>query len=96
MGALVAAIILTPGGVISWLAVGLISGWLAGVVMKGGGYGLLGDIVVGLVGAFLGGLLMSFFVAGATGFWGSIFVAFVGACLLIFIVRAISGRAATV
>jgi uncharacterized membrane protein YeaQ/YmgE (transglycosylase-associated protein family) len=91
-----AAIVLTPGGVISWLVVGLIAGWLAGVVMKGSGYGVFGDILVGLIGAFLGGLVMSFFVEGQAGFWGSILVAFVGACVLIFLVRAITGRQATV
>jgi uncharacterized membrane protein YeaQ/YmgE (transglycosylase-associated protein family) len=96
MGVLHAAIVLTPGGVISWLVVGLIAGWLAGVVMKGGGFGLFGDIIVGLFGAFLGGLLMGFFVQGAAGFWGSIFVAFIGACVLIALVRAISGRRAAV
>ena len=84
---------LEPGGIIAWLVVGLISGWLAGVVMKGGGYGIVLDIVLGLVGAFVGGLVFSFFVVGATGFWGSIAVAFVGACILIAIVRAVSPRA---
>jgi uncharacterized membrane protein YeaQ/YmgE (transglycosylase-associated protein family) len=92
MGLMYAAIVLTPGGVIAWLAVGLIAGWLAGMVMKGGGYGLLGDIVVGLIGSFLGGLLMGFFVQGPAGFWGSIVVAFIGACVLITLVRVISGR----
>ena len=46
-------------GLLSWLVVGLIAGWLAGQVMRGGGYGLLGDIVVGIVGALLGGFLAS-------------------------------------
>ena len=83
---------LEPGGIIAWLVVGLISGWLAGVVMKGGGYGIVLDIVLGLVGAFVGGLVFSFFVTGAPGFWGSIAIAFVGACILIAIVRAVSPR----
>jgi len=87
-----AAIVLTPGGVISWLVVGLVAGWLAGLVMEGGGFGLLGDIVVGLVGSFCGGLLMGFFVEGSAGFWGSIVVAFIGACALIALVRLIKGR----
>jgi uncharacterized membrane protein YeaQ/YmgE (transglycosylase-associated protein family) len=82
--------VLLPGGIISWLIVGLIAGWLAGVVMKGSGYGILLDIVLGLVGAFLGGLIFSLFVEGAAGFWGSIGVAFVGACVLVAITRAIS------
>jgi uncharacterized membrane protein YeaQ/YmgE (transglycosylase-associated protein family) len=84
---------LEPGGVIAWLVVGLISGWLAGVVMKGGGFGLVGDIVVGLIGAFVGGLVFSLITGGATaGFWGSILVAFIGAVILIAIVRALPGR----
>jgi uncharacterized membrane protein YeaQ/YmgE (transglycosylase-associated protein family) len=92
MGTLLAQIALFPGGIIAWIVVGLIAGWLAGVVMKGGGYGVLGDIVVGLIGALVGGFLMSYFVEGVAGFWGSIFVAFIGACILIAIVRAIGGR----
>jgi len=92
MGLMYAAIVLTPGGVIAWLVVGLIAGWLAGQVMKGGGYGILGDILVGLIGSFLGGLLVGFFAEGAVGFWGSVVVAFIGACVLIVLVRVISGR----
>ena len=83
---------LSQGGVIAWLVVGLIAGWLAGLMMKGSGYGVLGDIVVGLIGSFAGGLIVSFFVEGTAGFVGSILVAFIGACVLIFLVRAISGR----
>ena len=77
-----------------FLLIGLIAGWLAGLMMKGSGYGIIGDIVVGLIGSFLGGLLLSFFIEGTAGFWGSILVAFVGACVLIVLVRAISGRQA--
>ena len=84
---------LDPGGIIAWLVVGLIAGWLAGMVMKGGGYGLVGDIVVGIVGAFVGGFVFSLITGGGTaGFWGSIAVAFVGAVILIAIVRAMPGR----
>ena len=83
---------LDPGGIISWLIVGLIAGWLAGLVMSGGGYGIIGDIIIGLIGAFLGGLITSFFVVGQAGFWGSIVVAFIGACILVAIVHAISPR----
>jgi uncharacterized membrane protein YeaQ/YmgE (transglycosylase-associated protein family) len=73
-----------------FLIVGLIAGWLAGVLVKGGGYGVLGDIVVGIIGAFIGGYLFSSF--GATmggGLIGSIIVATIGAVILIFIVRLI-------
>lgn len=85
--------VLDPGGIIAWLLVGLIAGWLAGQFMKGGGYGLIGDIVVGMVGAFLGGLLFGILAPGSSaGFIGSIVVAFIGACLLIALVRALPGR----
>jgi uncharacterized membrane protein YeaQ/YmgE (transglycosylase-associated protein family) len=94
MGGVLAAIVLEPGGVIAWLVVGLLAGWLAGHVMKGSGYGILGDIVVGLLGAFFGGILGGFFIEGATGFWGSIAVAFIGACVLLAILRLMSGRRA--
>ncbi len=86
-----ADIALIPGGIIAWLVVGLLAGWMAGLVMKGGGYGMLGDIVVGLVGSLVGGFLVGFFVQGVEGFWGSIVVAFIGACVMIAIVRALSG-----
>jgi uncharacterized membrane protein YeaQ/YmgE (transglycosylase-associated protein family) len=92
MPLMLADIALMPGGIIAWILVGLISGWLAGMVMKGGGYGLLGDLVVGLVGSLVGGFMVSFFDTGIAGFWGSIFVAFLGACVFIAIARAISGR----
>ena len=84
-----AQIILEPGGVIAWLVVGLIAGFLAGRVMRGGGYGLVGDIVVGLVGAVLGGILFGQFVVGDNQLVGSIVVAFLGACILIWVVRLI-------
>jgi uncharacterized membrane protein YeaQ/YmgE (transglycosylase-associated protein family) len=94
--AMLAQIDLEPGGVIAWLVVGLIAGVLAGWVMERGGYGLLGDLAVGLVGAFLGGLLSGMFITGTYGFVGSILVAFLGACLLILGLRQIASRRAYV
>ena len=82
---------LEPGGIIAWIVVGLLAGWLAGVVMKGGGYGLVGDLIVGLVGALLGGFLAGFFISGSVGLIGSIIVAFIGAVVLIAILRAVTG-----
>ncbi len=83
-------------GILTWLLLGLIAGFLASRVMKGGGYGIVGDIVVGIVGAFLGGFLFSTLLNRpdpVNNFdIGSIFVAFVGACILIAILRAVSGR----
>ena len=78
----------SPGGIIAWLVVGLIAGWLAGVVMKGGGHNIAWEIIIGLVGALIGGIVFRLLMAGEVCFWGSIVVAFIGACILIAIVRA--------
>jgi uncharacterized membrane protein YeaQ/YmgE (transglycosylase-associated protein family) len=72
-----------------FLLVGLIAGWLAGIVMKGGGYGVLGDIVIGIIGALIGGHVLGWLGFAAGGLIGSIFTAFIGAIILIFIVRMI-------
>ena len=77
--------------VIWWIVVGLIAGFLASLVMRGGGYGIIGDIIVGLVGALIGGFLASLVGLGTGGFIGTIIVAFIGACILIAILRAVSG-----
>ena len=77
--------------VIWWIVVGLIAGFLASLVMRGGGYGIVGDIIVGLVGALIGGFLASLVGIGAGGFVGTIIIAFIGACILIAILRAVSG-----
>ncbi len=87
-----ADISLDPVNVITWLLVGLVAGWLAGVVVRGGGFGVLGDIVVGLVGAVIGGFLLGLIVPGGYGLLGSIVVAFLGACLLIAVVRCMAPR----
>ncbi len=89
---MLAEVYLNPGGFIAWIIVGLIAGWLAGLFMRGGGYGMFLDIILGLIGAFVGGLIFGLLVQGDAGFWGSIGVAFVGACILIAISRAFSPR----
>ena len=72
------------------IVVGLIAGWLAGQVMKGGGYGILMDIVLGLVGGLVGGWLFGALGIGTgSGMVGSIIVAFVGAVLLVALSRAL-------
>jgi uncharacterized membrane protein YeaQ/YmgE (transglycosylase-associated protein family) len=76
-------------GLIYMLIVGLIAGWLAGKIMKGSGYGVVGDIVVGIVGALIGGNVLAWFGILTFGLIGSIFSAVVGAVLLIFIIRLI-------
>lgn len=81
--------------ILSWIVVGLIAGWLAGLVVRGGGFGMVGNIVVGVIGGLLGGWIgTSLFKLGANvdGInLESILVAFFGAVVLIFIVRALGG-----
>ena len=73
-----------------FLLVGLIAGWLAGVLVKGGGFGIIGDIIVGVLGALIGGFLFTKLgVSAGGGLIGSIIVATIGAVILIFILRLI-------
>ncbi|AMP06776.1 putative membrane protein YeaQ/YmgE (transglycosylase-associated protein family) [Collimonas sp. PA-H2] len=77
-------------GIIAWLIVGAIAGWLAGVLVKGGGFGVLVDIIVGIVGAFIGGWLAGVLGIQVGGGWiASIVTATVGAVILLFILRLI-------
>ena len=77
-------------GFLAWIIVGLIAGWLAGQVMKGGGYGVLVDIILGLLGGLLGGWLFGQLGIGTGGSMvGSIIVAFIGAVILVGITRLI-------
>ena len=72
------------------LVVGAIAGWLAGNVMKGGGFGLVGDIVVGIIGAFLGAWIFSQLgVSAGGGILGLLITAFVGAVVLLLLIRLI-------
>ncbi len=84
-------------GILSWIILGLIAGWIAGLIMKGGGYGIVGDIVVGIVGALIGGWLGSALLGlSVTGFnFTSLVLAVVGAIILIAIYRAIVGTRRT-
>jgi uncharacterized membrane protein YeaQ/YmgE (transglycosylase-associated protein family) len=72
-----------------FLAIGAVAGWLAGILMSGGGFGLLGDIVVGIIGALIGGVLFGALGISAGGLVGAIVTATVGAVVLIFILRLI-------
>jgi uncharacterized membrane protein YeaQ/YmgE (transglycosylase-associated protein family) len=73
-----------------FLIIGAIAGWLAGLVMKGRGFGLLGDIIIGIIGAFLGGWIFGKLgVSFGGGLAGSLIVAFLGAVILLFLVRLI-------
>ena len=88
---LLADINLSPSNVLWWLVVGLVAGFLASRVMRGGGYGLIGDIVVGLIGAFIGGWLAGLLgIGGSSSLIVSIVIAFIGACILIALLHAVS------
>jgi uncharacterized membrane protein YeaQ/YmgE (transglycosylase-associated protein family) len=77
-------------GLLYWVVVGLIAGWLAGVVMKGGGYGIVVDIVLGILGAIVGGWIFSVLgIGGGGGLIGGIVVAFIGAVALVAVTRAL-------
>ncbi len=82
------------GGLLVWVIVGLVAGFLASRFVKGGGYGLIGDLIVGLLGAIVGGFLIGYFIQGSVGLLGTIVVAFIGAVILLFIVRSVGGRRA--
>jgi uncharacterized membrane protein YeaQ/YmgE (transglycosylase-associated protein family) len=70
-----------------WAIVGLIAGWAAGQIMKGGGYGTIMDIILGIIGAVVGGWLVGIVGIHAGGFVGTIIVAIIGAVFLIWITR---------
>ena len=72
-----------------FLLIGLAAGWLAGKITQGSGFGVLGDLVVGVVGAMLGGLLFRLVGLSATGLLGSLVVAAIGAIVLLFLLRQI-------
>jgi len=76
-------------GLVIFLAIGAVAGWLAGTLMKGGGFGLLGNIIVGIIGAVLGGFVFGLLGITTEGMVGSIITATVGAVILIFAARII-------
>jgi uncharacterized membrane protein YeaQ/YmgE (transglycosylase-associated protein family) len=85
-------------GIIAWIIIGVIAGWITGKLMKGSGYGFIMDMVVGLVGALIGGWISGFFGFGTAsehGMIGSIVIAVIGAVVLTLIVRLISGKRGT-
>ena len=76
-------------GLIAFLIIGAIAGWLAGVLTKGKGFGLTMNLVVGVLGAMLGGFLFDIIGLSARGFIGNVVMAVVGAVLLLFLIRRI-------
>jgi len=80
---------MTVEALVIFLLVGAVAGWIAGQVVKGGGFGLVGDIVVGILGAFVAGFLLPGLGLGLTGIVGSIVYAAIGAIILLVVVRLI-------
>jgi uncharacterized membrane protein YeaQ/YmgE (transglycosylase-associated protein family) len=77
-------------GIIIWLIVGGIAGWLAGMVVKGGGYGLIGDIVVGIIGGLIAGWLFPRLgIPIGAGFLGDVIDSFIGAVILLILLRLV-------
>jgi uncharacterized membrane protein YeaQ/YmgE (transglycosylase-associated protein family) len=81
---------LSGHGLIAWIIIGVVAGWLAGLLVKGGGFGLVGDIIVGVIGAFIGGWLAGVLhIHIGSGLISSIITATVGAVILIAILRMV-------
>ena len=81
-------------GILAWLIIGALAGWIAGSLVRGGGFGILGDIVVGIVGALLGGWLSGLLgISIGSGFIASLVIATIGAVILIVILRMIRRHA---
>jgi uncharacterized membrane protein YeaQ/YmgE (transglycosylase-associated protein family) len=78
--------------IIVWLIVGGIAGWLAGLVVRGAGFGVLGDIVVGVIGGIIGGFLLGGIFGVSGGLLWTFVASFLGAVILIFIVRLVTGN----
>ena len=90
--AVISAVALQPGDLLTWLIVGLIAGFLASSFIRGRGYGCIGNIIVGLVGSFIGGFLADLLnIQGTYHFWGSVVIAFIGAGILVAILQFITG-----
>ena len=82
-------------GLLWFIVIGAVAGWLAGQFMRGNGFGLLGDIIVGVIGAFIGGYVWPSGIAIAGHpLIGRLIVAFIGAVILLFVVRLFTGRRA--
>ena len=80
-----------PRGVLAWLFLGLVAGWLAGKLSRGRGYGCLTDIVLGLIGSFIGGWVFTKLGIFGGGFWFSLAAATVGAVILVSIAHIFAG-----
>ena len=79
-------------GIIYFLIIGAIAGWLAGVIMKGKGFGLWVNMVIGCVGAIIGGYILDWLHIGAYGLIGSLITALIGAIILLWIISLIKKK----
>lgn len=77
--------------IIVFLLVGLLAGWIASGLVEGQGLGTLGDMLVGIIGAFVGGFIFNIFGLTAYGFWASLVMSVIGASVFLFVVRLFSG-----
>jgi uncharacterized membrane protein YeaQ/YmgE (transglycosylase-associated protein family) len=77
---------------IVWIVVGGIAGWLASVLIRGTGLGILGDIIVGIIGGLIGGFLLSLVGLGGAGIIWTFITAFIGAVILLYIVKLVTGN----
>ena len=80
-------IALHPGGVLAWLFAGFVSGWLAARVMRRASINPVSSMIVGMIGAIIGGFVFTFIMAGEAGFWGGLVAAIIGAHILIAVFR---------
>ena len=85
-----AGLVFNSGSFVAWTMVGLITGWLASKVLAAPTYGMIGDLFLGPIGAVAGGLVSGLFLQGDFGFWGSVLVAFVGACIFVVAAHSIA------
>ncbi len=81
-----------PQGIIIWLVIGAVAGWLAGQIVKGGGFGLVGDIIVGIIGSVIGGWIFGTYVVGMPGIIGAIIGSTIGAVVLLFVISLVRRR----
>jgi uncharacterized membrane protein YeaQ/YmgE (transglycosylase-associated protein family) len=82
---------LEPGSLIAWVVLGLLAGWLAGKLTRGHGFGCIGNVAIGLVGAVIGGFIFSALgINGLAGFWGGLWIAIIGAAALLVLINLIT------
>ncbi len=73
--------------IVAFLLVGLISGWIASLIVEGHGFGAIGDIIIGVIGAFVGGFVFDMLGVASYGFWGAVGMSLVGAVVFLFVVN---------